>query len=762
MGMKRGRKVLSLIAAAAMAMAAAGMSWAGIESGRLNNDYDDVDLSVLNSYYENSPKNPITLGGNSSVTITTNLILGDKDVPGYAAEPTDEASKLAAGGAIFVDSGQILTIRPESEKSVSGRPGKVSSLRLFGGGTTNLYAGSGSRYSATFLQSGRLNIEKKDALGGSEVTLGGGASIGLISNNTVLDLTGVPLYARRYDTETKVTFDTGADSASHIKIDGLRQLTNSQNSSAGDITLVKNGGGTLAISGGTTDITGGFVVENGVLEFGTLPIKSQAVEVKEGASLSSTVKLLTSVTLKPHSGSYLSVPAIASEAKFGPEGTGDAALYLAKVDKSALLSSPLKIKADFSGLKKPSGADENEYYVKLLNVVNHGLALSDVAIEGAVPAGFAASGYAARPFIDNDNVYAVISKDSAIAKSIAVTVVRSGPAVKITAALSDGAGDRTVKFDILNSAGSLLNTKQAATTSSGEAYSEFDGLANGLYKVTAASDGYRSAEAEFVIDGSVDESGTFGVTAYNAGTANGLIYVVVENKSGASFPNGTEFKYRFIEQGSSASGRGANPVTNATSFSAKDVKFNSNRTRARFLINLNDLTCDEGNKFTLVAGKVYKIRVDGAGTMSGGTGISTVLVNGAGEYSPPDSYSTNVQAAVSGGKITSSVTVLFNGIPPQGGIIVEFSLRDQFGSRVQLSGVQTAFTRLTDEFGKAQAEFANIPAGHYVVSISSPNFDFTGLSNDVEIAGSGGGGGGCSSGIGALALLGALAVLRRK
>ena len=81
--------------------------------------------------------------------------------------------------------------------------------------------------------------------------------------------------------------------------------------------------------------------------------------MKEGAELSSTVKLLTSVTLKPHPGSCLSVPAIASEAGIRPENTGDAALYLAKIDKSALLPPPLKIKANFSGLKKPSGADEN-------------------------------------------------------------------------------------------------------------------------------------------------------------------------------------------------------------------------------------------------------------------------------------------------------------------------------------------------------------------------------------------------------------------
>jgi autotransporter-associated beta strand protein len=417
---KRGRKILSFAAVAVVIAALAGVAWAGILGGQLNSDNIDVDLSVATSYAGGSATNPVTLGNNLSVNLTQNLILGDSSVTGYAADPLYLATDNAAGGAIYLGAGQTLNIRPEAGKRVNGKTSATSSLRLYGSGTTNL-GGSGNSYSVTFLQSGRLNVESKEALGGSTVTLAGGSSLGLTNSQGNLDLAGVTLNVMRFDpigvSEPNVTFDTGTREADSIKIDGLAQPTKYNLAQADDITLIKTGAGTLTISG-VTDHSGGTRIDSGTLELGAAPRRTQNIEINSDAALSSNVKLLTNVTIKPHSGSYLTVPAIRTEAATQADSSGEAALLLANVDASALRSFPFTVKANLEGLRKPAGAEADRYYVKLLNSPVHGLSTNDVSVEAVVPTSFSTYFYAVRTYVDNDNVYALLSRDLTVYSNI--------------------------------------------------------------------------------------------------------------------------------------------------------------------------------------------------------------------------------------------------------------------------------------------------------------------------------------------------------
>ncbi|MDR1021320.1 MAG: autotransporter-associated beta strand repeat-containing protein, partial [Synergistaceae bacterium] len=421
--MFKARKRLLPFAATAALAVLSGAAWAGMTENKLNSDNVDVDLSK-GTYY--SPEKPVTLSDSvSTVTLTQNLTLGCYGSPsGYAQQPLNLATEDAAGGAILVREGQTLNIAPMSGKSVNGSLSAQtqSSLRLFGRGTTNL-SGNENKYAVTFLQSGRLNVASLGALGGSEVTLAGGSAFGIVDGVGELDLRGVTIKMTRYDPDNipvkSVTFDTGTRPSNAIKVGRLQQTARySQTTGTGDeIELIKDGQGTLSIAG-VTDHSGGILINAGTLELGAAPEITQTIEISGDAILASNVSQLANITVKPHSGAGLSVPAVRAEASLSLDGTGAAALILAGIDKSALQSAPFLLRVNLDGLTKSDGLDADRYYVKLLNSPSHGLTANDVTVAGKVPSAFSRYYYAVEPFVDADNVYAMLTKDERASEHI--------------------------------------------------------------------------------------------------------------------------------------------------------------------------------------------------------------------------------------------------------------------------------------------------------------------------------------------------------
>ncbi|MDR0648191.1 MAG: hypothetical protein LBF92_02495 [Synergistaceae bacterium] len=446
---KARKKFLPLAAGIALA-ALSGTAWAGVTKGVLNSENAKVDLSDISSY-EGSAEKPVILHGKTAY-LTNDLILGDVDdkITGYAQQPLNIATESAAGGAILVKDGQTLNIIPDAgeKKKVSGRsPNKTSgSLRLFGNGTTNL-SGDSNSYSNTFLQSGRLNVASPGALGGSKVTLAGGSSFGIVGGAGELDLSGVSIELTRYDPGNKpaksVTFDTGTKTSNAIKVGSLRQ-TERYNKGAGgeaDIELIKDGQGTLLITG-VTNHSGGALVNAGTLELSAAPAKTQVIEIRGDAALASNVALLPSITVKPHSGAILSVPTVKASASLTSSNADSAALTLAGIDKSALGSAPFRLKANLDGLTNADKTDQDVYYVKLLNSPSHGLAAKDVTIEAGVPDSFSLYVYSVETFVDQDNVYALLRKgEDAYTGTLDVSIFgRSQQGSVITVAVATKSG----------------------------------------------------------------------------------------------------------------------------------------------------------------------------------------------------------------------------------------------------------------------------------------------------------------------------------
>ncbi|MDR1515632.1 MAG: hypothetical protein LBS45_08055 [Synergistaceae bacterium] len=645
------RKRFLLFAAIAAIIAISGAAWAGITAGVLNSDTVDVDLSESTHYI---PKEGLTLGI-KIVYLTQNLTLGD-----YAQQSLNIATKNDAGGAIFVDEGQTLNITPVPGKSVMSKGSSKSSLRLFGGGTTNL-SGNSNSYTYTFLQSGRLNVASPGALGGSEVTLAGGSVFGIMDGGT-LDLSGVTLKMTRYDPDGKtadsVTFDTGTNPSNIIKVNRLQETDKYTTGTAKDIKLIKNGLGTLDISG-VTDNTGGMLVNTGTLELDAAPVYTQTIEVSADATLASNVNLLTNITLKPHSGATVRVPAVRAEASVTSYGTGTAALSLAEINKTEIQSSPFIITANLDGLYRPTDADEDQYYVKLLNIPSHGLAARDVTVEAKVPDSFSQYYYDVETFVDSDNIYARLTKDE------------------------------TAYTNVLD------------------------------------------------------------VTVFESSQQSEIINVVVAGKAGSKpFASAVGFKYSFIDSSSSAN----DPLRNAI-FAAEGVKYNASRTKASFQIDLNKLKDENGAAYALVPGRSYKIAIYGTGDADGSAGLSASQTDSDGVVNQPDSGSYRVHfedviVDLSAGTIKPIARVSrSDGSYSTDTTLIYFNLCDAFGDPVKISGMKP--DRLTYTIsGRAEATFEKVPAGHYFVKVSSPEFATVKYSEEIVIPGSGGGGGGCDTGAG--------------
>ena len=665
--MIKRRKQFLLFAAIAALAVLSGAAWAGITGGVLNSDNDDVDLSAATSYPGGDAKNPITLSGNL-VNLTQNLTLGNPNVKGYAHAPLVIATEAAAGGAIFVGEGQTLNIEPVSGKSVSGSSNPQSSLRLFGSGTTNL-SGSNNSYSVTFLQSGRLNVSSARALGDSDVTLAGGAVFGIVNGVGTLDLSAKPIYLTRYDAnglpELSVTFDTGTSASNSIKVGRLVQTTRNPDSSGtgNEIMLVKDGLGTLTISD-VPEHSGGTVINAGTLELLAALRATQTIEISGDATLASGVNLLTNITIRPHSGAALSLPAITAEAALGPYETGEAALRLEGIDKTSLSSRPFLLKANLNGLRKPAGPDAESYYVKLLNSPSHGLDANEVTVTGILPVGFSPYYYKISSYVDSDNVYALLTKDDS-------------------------------------------------------AYSNI-----------------------------------FDVTVFNSGAEQGnIMTVVVANMNGEPFASGAGFKYRFIDYYAPSS---SDPLTSAI-FDASKIQYNESRTKASFQIDLGNLTDENVCSHALMPGKNYAIAIDGTDDASVSTGLSTILLDSAGNVAEPETSTYNMDLEVSSDlgarTIKPSVTIYENNrqLSSTESKIVYFTLCDAFGDQAKISGVQTERT-VYAYGGYAAAAFEKIPSGRYIVKVSSPEFAAVRYSGEIVIPGGGGGGGGCDAGAGIFAV----------
>jgi hypothetical protein len=238
---------------------------------------------------------------------------------------------------------------------------------------------------------------------------------------------------------------------------------------------------------------------------------------------------------------------------------------------------------------------------------------------------------------------------------------------------------------------------------------------------------------------------------------------------GAPFPSDTRFNYFFAESGSYSPSAGTGYVTDSTSFTAGDVEYNAGRTKALLRIDMSKLTGDDGRSYMLDPAKIYVIRVSSSTGAGVDAGDSTVRLGNGGEVITPsaESYSMSINTSITGSSIASSVTILFQNAPIRDGVIVTFALLDRFGDPVKIPGTQRDYSEWAyAEAGKASTKdgFTGVPAGRYLVRVSSPEFSFVDHSSAIEIRGGKGGGGGCDAGFGAFALvmaLGGVLALRR-
>ncbi|MDR3354267.1 MAG: hypothetical protein LBO21_04460 [Synergistaceae bacterium] len=755
---KKFPKMMLLAQAALLMLLAATAAWGSVENGVLTSNQDDVDLSILGYYKEGTAYNEITLGS-TSVNVVGNVKLGGTGLKGYAVNYNDVAEKGNAGGAIYLKKGDTLNFIPLTGKGIKGVAG--SSLRLFGQGTTNI-RGEDNDYSFTFIQSGTLNIESAESLGGSILTMGGGSTLGIAGGDVKIDLSGVTINVRRYNSEgakaegatETVTFDTGGHDTNEIILPKIKQLT-AWIGSDEKIVISKRGKGRLVLSD-VLEHTGDTVVEEGELEIKSSPNRSQTVEIKPGAALVSTKISLNTLNIKPHSDAVIILPQSNGTAELISEKAGPAALDVLNIDPEELTDNgSFTIKADLSGVSRPEGVDEDKYYVKLISSTDpNGLEESDVRIEGAVRPAFAESYYAVRPYVDGYGIYALLSKDVRVNRTIDVKVLRSGKDAIVTAALSDERSGVDVTFEIRNSVSERLGNPVVVSSDGGLAEHVFSNLSMGDYVVSVSAAAYLTSEKKVTIDGTTDPIDTDPVPSpasldvtisdvYNVNQSSDVTAVRI--KGGAPLSEGT-FKYSFIEIGGTRTENVLNPVKYDTIFTAKDVLYDpDDPLNALFYIDRNNLVADDGHTYQLVPGVRYKLVVSGGASGSGDS--SDTLMESGGIYVPSGKMVLVTYAKpVSSDSIAAWAVAKTDG-EPQVDKKIFFSLLDIFGNPVNISGIPNDQPKRTDANGRADVIFRHLPYGRYIIRATAENSPYVGYSRAIEFRepSSGGGGGGCAS-----------------
>ena len=430
--MKKFPKMMLLTQAALLMLLAATAAWGSVENGILNNSREDVDLSISGYYKEGTAYNEIRLGS-SSVNLVGDVNLGGAGLNGYAENYNDAAVIGEAGGAIYLGEGDTLNFSPLAGKGIKGMPG--SSLRLFGRGTANIL-GENNNYSYTFIQSGTLNIKSAKSLGGSILTMGGGSTLGIIGGDGQIDLSGVTINVRRYNSSGAkaegateiVTFDTGKYDTNRIILPQIKQLSAATGSSSEEKIIISKRGKGRLVAADVLDHTGDTIVEDGELEIKSSPRRSGTVEIKPGASLIPTETVLNTLNIKPHAGAAIILPQSNGTASLILEKAGPAVLEVLDIDPMEITDNgSFTIKADLFGILRPQGVEEDEYYVKLISSTSqNGLEESDVKISGTVRTDFAESYYAVKPYVDGFGIYALLSKDVLVSGTIDVKVLHGG------------------------------------------------------------------------------------------------------------------------------------------------------------------------------------------------------------------------------------------------------------------------------------------------------------------------------------------------
>ena len=765
-----------LVLAAVLLLLVVGAAWAGISDGVLNNNDTDIDLTQLGYYSGGNATRPITLGSNS-IILTGNLTLGDPNtVLGFAANANDMASDAAAGGAIRVDVNQTLDIKPGSGKSVRGTA-NVSALRIYGRGTTNLYrGGTANSYANTFVQSGTLNIDHKDALGGSVLILGGGATLGMTGSARTIDLTGTTVKLRRYDggvvepdgLSDMVTFNTGESATNTMTLPALEELTALPGYTP--VKLVKDGLGTLVLMN-VPGHSGGMMVERGVLELRASPKISQTAEIKRGATFAagSGISELNTVTAMPAAGSAIRISSsLSGTASATTSGTGTAALTISGFDTSNLgENDQFSVDADLSGITLPSEADQ--YYVKLIYSRSaHNLAATNVSFSGANPV-INGGTYSVAIEVDTNNIYAVLTRSAAATENVSISWAKEGNTITATARLTDLADGAAIRFILRDADGATVSDTTQTSSNGGAATQTFTSLTYQTYTLTVSASGYNGYSGEIKIDGSSSVQGSLVVTVYDvyedsSSNKPTALRVNIDN-SPSTFPSGASFKYNFIQTGGTATGVVANPVTDATTFTANNVTFSNDRSTAIFDINLSNLRADDGQTYALVPGLTYRIQIVEASSSSGSSsssGVSDALVDSNGQYVSSGSLMIATYAQTkTRDTIAAWAIVTKNGVV-QPNVSITFTLLDMYGNAVNVAGVNNTPTQITGDDGRADVSFGPLPDNNYIIRTTVSGVSITGYSRDVRLGSSSSSGGGCDAGFGLLALALAFAAVKRK
>ncbi|MDR3332355.1 MAG: hypothetical protein LBT08_06985, partial [Synergistaceae bacterium] len=470
-------------------------------------------------------------------------------------------------------------------------------------------------------------------------------------------------------------------------------------------------------------------------------------------------------------------------ASLAPDATGDAILSVKGIDASVLgASDSFIIEVNLTDLKRPSGGEADAYYVKLLSVQQplYALSASDIEIAGAVPAGFSSLHYALKPFVDNQGVYVLLSRDVAPTSTIALSVARDESSATVTASLSNGASGINVLFSLLDSSGASAGSGSAISSNGAAAY-KFQGLVNGTYSLSVSAPGYRTATREITIDGLVvDEGlqsggdGPMNVTIYDVydESSNKLTAVRVDN-NGTPFPAGGSLQYRFERVGGSPTAEVENPVANDTIFTATGVTYkDGDPTQALFYVDVNNLIGSDGKKYSLIPGVNYKLVVlsrsadgsDSSSTAQITGGGSAALISSDGYVSPTSLVLVTYARVRSGDNVAAYSIARINGAT-RSDMDITFTLLDVFGNPINTASNNPV--QATDANGRADVLFANLPYGKYIVRAAAPDVEtgktFVGYSREIELgAPQTSGGGGCDAGYGALALIAAAGIVSAK